>query len=74
MRAGRAEELLTELSAPLTRRSCLTHIERMPAREGRRGEFPSWTDPRLIEHLATRGITAPWIHQQQAAELAHAAH
>lgn len=72
MRAGRAEDLLTALSAPPTRSSCLTHIERMPAREGQRGEFPAWTDPRLIEHLARRGITAPWTHQQQAAELAHA--
>ncbi|PZP17751.1 MAG: DEAD/DEAH box helicase [Brachybacterium faecium] len=72
MRAGRAEDLLTALSAPPTRTGCLTHVERMPAREGRRGEFPAWTDPRLVEHLARRGITAPWTHQQQAAELAHA--
>lgn len=71
MRAGRAGELLADLSAPLMRRDCLTHIERMPARAGRRGTFPEWTDPRLITHLAGRGITAPWIHQEQAARLAH---
>jgi len=71
MRAGRASELLAELSEPLTRRTCLTHIERRPARPGRRGAFPEWTDPRLVLHLAERGITSPWTHQQQAAQLAH---
>lgn len=71
MRAGAAEDLLTDLTTPLIRRSCLTHIERRPARPGRRGSFPDWTDPRLVEHLAARGITAPWIHQEQAAQRAH---
>ncbi|MEE1618007.1 DEAD/DEAH box helicase [Brachybacterium sp. J153] len=71
MRAGRAADLLTDLTGPLTRRSCLTHVEVRPEREGRRGAFPSWTDPRLLAHLAERGITAPWIHQEEAAELAH---
>ncbi|MGO2046364.1 MAG: DEAD/DEAH box helicase, partial [Brachybacterium tyrofermentans] len=71
MRAGRASELLTDLTGPLNRRSCLTHVEQRPARPGRQGSFPDWTDPRLLEHLAERGITAPWIHQEQAAQLAH---
>lgn len=71
MRAGRAPELLADLTEPLTRRTCLTHVERRPARAGRRGDFPQWTDPRLVAHLAERGITAPWIHQEQAAQLAH---
>src|SRR5699024_7263222 len=57
--------------APLIRRTCLTHVEQRPARSGRRGSFPQWTDPRLVQHLAERGITAPWIHQEQAAQLAH---
>jgi DEAD/DEAH box helicase domain-containing protein len=71
MHAGRAEELLDRLTRPLTRRDCLTHIEHLPDRPGRTGAFPAWTDPRLIEHLAARGITAPWIHQQEAAQHAH---
>ena len=71
MRAGRASELLAELGEPLTRRDCLTHVECRPARPGRRGSFPEWVDPRLVLHLAERGITAPWIHQEQAARLAH---
>ncbi|WP_299299286.1 DEAD/DEAH box helicase [uncultured Brachybacterium sp.] len=71
MRAGAADDLLADLTAPLIRRSCLTHIERRPARAGRRGSFPEWIDPRLVQHLSSRGITAPWIHQEQAAQLAH---
>jgi DEAD/DEAH box helicase domain-containing protein len=71
VRRGRADELLRDLSAPLQRRTCLTHVEHVPARPGRTGEFPEWTDPRLREHLADRGITAPWTHQEQAAQLAH---
>ncbi|MFC7375250.1 DEAD/DEAH box helicase [Brachybacterium sp. GCM10030268] len=71
MRAGRAADLLADLTQPPTRRTCLTHVEERPAREGRRGFFPEWADPRLVAHLAERGITAPWIHQQEAAELAH---
>ena len=72
MHEGSAEQLLARLSDPPLRQGCLTHVERLPAREGRRGRFPTWTDPRLVEHLAGRGITAPWTHQEQAAELAHA--
>lgn len=72
MRAGRAEQLLADLAAPVGRHGCLTHVERLPQRAGRRGAFPQWTDPRLLEALAARGITAPWIHQEEAAELAWA--
>ncbi|MFC0675601.1 DEAD/DEAH box helicase [Brachybacterium hainanense] len=71
MRPGRAHDLLRDLSQPPTRRGCITHVEDLPRREGRTGRFPEWTDPRLLEHLADRGITAPWIHQEQAARLAH---
>ncbi|GAA1491332.1 DEAD/DEAH box helicase [Brachybacterium sacelli] len=71
MRAGRAADLLADLSQPLIRRTCLTHVEERPARAGRRGSFPDWVDPRLLEHLGERGITAPWTHQEQAAQLAH---
>jgi DEAD/DEAH box helicase domain-containing protein len=72
VRTGRADELLRDLSAPQQRRTCLTHVEHVPARAGRTGEFPQWCDPRLVEHLAGSGISAPWIHQEQAARLAHA--
>ncbi|MGP9695300.1 DEAD/DEAH box helicase [Brachybacterium sp. AOP25-B2-12] len=72
MRTGRPEDLLAELSEPMTRRGCLTHVEHLPRRAGRIGHWPDWADPRLVEHLTGLGIERPWIHQQQAAELAHA--
>ncbi|MBP2408830.1 DEAD/DEAH box helicase [Brachybacterium fresconis] len=71
MRAGRAADLLADLSQPQIRRTCLTHVEQRPARAGRRGSFPDWVDPRLLTHLGEQGITAPWTHQEQAAQLAH---
>ncbi len=43
----------------------------MPARAGRRAEWPSWTDPLLVERLRLAGVERPWEHQVQAAELAH---
>jgi DEAD/DEAH box helicase domain-containing protein len=71
VRTGRADELLRTLGEPMVRRTCLTHVEHLPARPGRTGQFPAWTDPRLVEHLRSQGITAPWTHQQHAAQLAH---
>ncbi|MDO5662615.1 MAG: DEAD/DEAH box helicase, partial [Brachybacterium sp.] len=68
----RADDLLTDLTAPLTRRSCLTHVEHLPSRAARTAPWPAWTDPDLLEHLRSRGIHEPWIHQAEAAELAHA--
>ncbi|GAB2540256.1 DEAD/DEAH box helicase [Brachybacterium huguangmaarense] len=62
---------MADLSAPLTRRTCLTHVEHLPSRPGRTASWPGWADDRLVEHLRERGIDRPWIHQAQAAELAH---
>lgn len=70
MHHDRAADLLRHLSAPLLRKDCLLHVEERPARPGRTGEFPSWLDPRLCRHLEDGGISAPWTHQEQAANLA----
>jgi len=48
------------------------HVERLPARSGRPVAWPSWIATDLIAELAGQGITAPWQHQAEAAELAHA--
>lgn len=72
MRAGRAQDLLAHLSEPMTRRGCLTHVEQLPQREARYGDWPAWADPRLLEHLVSQGVERPWIHQAEAAEIAHA--
>jgi len=51
-------------------RSPLTHVEDVPARDGRPVDWPSWVPDLLVERLAVRGVTAPWEHQATAASLA----
>lgn len=50
--------------------SPITHVERIPAREGRQAPWPTWTDPAVRDALTAQGITAPWEHQAAAATLA----
>ncbi|MEU4622465.1 DEAD/DEAH box helicase [Actinoplanes sp. NPDC023801] len=50
--------------------SPVTHIERVPAREGRTAPWPAWTDPVVRAAFAAQGISAPWEHQAAAATLA----
>ena len=50
----------------------LTHVERLPRREGRAADWPEWVPSLLRDRLAVRGIGQPWRHQVDAAELAHA--
>ena len=45
-------------------------VRRLPARPGETGAWPDGTPEALLERLATRGITAPWSHQAQAAAAA----
>jgi DEAD/DEAH box helicase domain-containing protein len=47
------------------------HVEHLPPRTGRTTRWPEWADTDLVRALADRGITAPWQHQVDAAELAH---
>ncbi|MFC4054413.1 DEAD/DEAH box helicase [Actinomadura syzygii] len=72
MGAQRSSTPLDRLLADPTRRERITHIERVPARQGRRAEWPAWSPPVLLERLAAAGIEAPWEHQAAAAEHAHA--
>ncbi len=65
----RRPDLLRRLQALAGDR--ITHIEPMPAREGRFGEWPAWVPTPLREALAARGVARPWLHQQQTAEAAH---
>jgi DEAD/DEAH box helicase domain-containing protein len=50
----------------------LTHVERLPARPGRRVEWPGWMSAALVTAFGHAGIPAPWAHQAEAAELAWA--
>jgi DEAD/DEAH box helicase domain-containing protein len=48
----------------------IRHVERMPARPGRTGDWPQWVDKDLLARLAARGLGQPWVHQAEAAEIA----
>ena len=50
----------------------MTHVERLAARPAQTVEWPGWAQPELQEAFAARGVTRPWAHQIQAAELAFA--
>jgi DEAD/DEAH box helicase domain-containing protein len=52
----------------------LTHVERIPARPGRRGTWPEWVPDDLAAALAGIGAARPWAHQARAARLARAGH
>ncbi len=65
------DALLEHLASVGDRRDRLLHVERIPRREGRTGDWPAWLHPRLREALTAQGIDAPWQHQVDVAELAH---
>ena len=48
------------------------HVERLAPRPGRTAPWPDWVDPELVEALRAQGVTEPWQHQVDAAELVHA--
>ena len=50
----------------------VVHHATIPAREATYGDFPDWLDPRIVEGLASRGITRPYIHQAEALSGVHA--
>ena len=47
------------------------HLEHLPARAGTSTQWPDWLPGLVRDSLMAGGITAPWTHQAQAAELAH---
>jgi DEAD/DEAH box helicase domain-containing protein len=59
--------LLENLTAPGQAR----HVEHIPGRAGQHAPWPEWVPPILIDRLTESGITAPWVHQVEAAQAAH---
>jgi len=57
--------------APLPTASPLTHVTELPSRPARTGPWPHWVPGALLERLTELGVSAPWLHQITAAELAH---
>ncbi|MCW2499609.1 MAG: box helicase domain protein [Frankiales bacterium] len=62
--------LLQRLLLDPTRAERVTHVEHVPARLGRRADWPVWVPQLLVDRLALQGVPAPWEHQAQAADLA----
>ena len=52
--------------------SPLRHVAELPPRQSRHGDWPAWADPELVATFTERGVQAPWTHQAEAADLAHA--
>ena len=65
-----AHTLLQRLLLDPTRAERVTHVEHVPARVGRPAAWPKWVPQLLLDRLALQGVTAPWEHQAQAADLA----
>jgi DEAD/DEAH box helicase domain-containing protein len=49
----------------------LRHVADLPPRHARPQAWPHWADPDVVRAFNDRGITAPWSHQFEAANLAH---
>ena len=67
---ARPETLLQRLLLDPTRAERVTHVEHVPARTGRRTDWPVWVPQLLVDRLGLQGVPAPWEHQAQAADLA----
>lgn len=50
----------------------LRHVAELPARSGKPHDWPEWAEPDVVRAFVDRGITSPWSHQFEAAQLAHA--
>lgn len=49
----------------------LLHVAEIPGRRAQVVQWPAWLHPGVPAALAGHGITVPWSHQVQAADLAH---
>ncbi|MEW1954448.1 DEAD/DEAH box helicase [Terrabacter sp. NPDC080008] len=64
------EDLLRTLVGDRPER--LVHVHEVPARAAVHADWPGWVDPTLLGALLASGIEAPWSHQVEVAEAAHA--
>ncbi|HEV7581156.1 MAG TPA: DEAD/DEAH box helicase [Mycobacterium sp.] len=67
-----AELLAVALAGTAPGEHPLRHVAELAARSGRPHSWPEWAEPDVIAAFTGRGISAPWSHQAQAAEFAHA--
>ena len=52
----------------------LRHVAELPARHGRQQPWPTWVEADVLRAFTDRGVSLPWAHQVQAADLAHGGH
>src|SRR6478735_3078243 len=52
----------------------LRHVADLAPRQARPQAWPHWADSDVVRAFHDRGITAPWSHQFEAANLAHDGH
>ncbi|MFI1383012.1 DEAD/DEAH box helicase [Embleya sp. NPDC020886] len=64
------EGLLGRLMAGRDRPDRVTHVRRIPAREGVTAAWPDWVRPEVGDAFRTAGIELPWEHQARAASVA----
>ena len=49
----------------------LRHVADLPPRQARPQAWPHWADPDVVRAFNDRGVSAPWSHQFEAANLAY---
>ena len=64
-------EIVDDLLVSKSAGRCITASRLFPARDAVLVPFPETLDPRLVEALRARGITALYSHQARAWELVH---
>jgi DEAD/DEAH box helicase domain-containing protein len=50
----------------------LRHVAELPPRQGLPRPWPAWAEADVVRAFTDRGISSPWSHQFDAAQLAHA--
>ncbi|MDO9378147.1 MAG: DEAD/DEAH box helicase [Nocardioidaceae bacterium] len=63
-------ETLLRLGEVPGREGRLRHLTHVPARPAVHAAWPEWADERVVAALRSRGVTRPWAHQAEAADLA----
>ncbi|MDI2127928.1 DEAD/DEAH box helicase [Yinghuangia seranimata] len=64
------EALLGRLLAVRAQPDRVTHVRRIPPREGRPTVWPDWARPEVVDAFRAAGIDHPWEHQAHAASAA----
>lgn len=69
MHAPDVREVLSALTERTGRDQRLLHLEVLPPRNPQYADWPAWTHPDVRSAVESAGVSAPWSHQVEAAEL-----